>query len=122
MLNRRVEAVFPYLFRLQLFPFDQQRLEIAWRINCANEGAIPVELSISKDCVRGLIGQDTFAARHTWTIGAELKLDVGTTGPTAARRFPALRISMPVRRLPFFYVMKVVVPTIIFSRTASLRR
>lgn len=107
MLNQWLEGEFFESFDLRKFPFDQQALTFTFALKVANEGPCPIKLSVASDFKRSLEGTH-FALGNTWILADEMAVQLTTVGTSSARRFPALRISVTLRRLPHFYLVNVV--------------
>ena len=116
LLNKRIDGEFFDEFDgLVRFPFDTQELAITVVVQCALQGMTPVEIAIPDNIILGMVDRSDFAARNSWELDDHIDLSLTTVTASKSRRFPALSISVAVRRRPFFYLTNVVAPMGLFS-------
>jgi len=121
-LNKKIVGEFYNEFDGLLdFPFDAQTLTVTFVINCANEGSTPVDIILDPSKVRPfVVSQEDFADRNEWDIAQDVGLQLITVGASSERRFPALAISVNVRRHPFFYLVNIALPAGLFALLAVI--
>lgn len=115
-LIQRVEATFFEKFELKHFPFDAQDLTVAVSCKCAMEGPVPVKFSIPAFPPPQL-GVDTtnFNEDDIWDLSPNVLVTLTTVGACNSRRFPAIHLSVSVRRYSGFVMFNVAVPVSIIS-------
>jgi len=115
-INKRVIGCFFDSFEgFRRFPFDEEALTVTLVVNCADQGATPVDVILGKTLQPSVVSQADFADRNAWMITRSLSLDLTDVGTSSTRRFPALAVTVRVRRLAFYYHINVALPSALFT-------
>jgi len=113
----RFEGTFTETFDLKEFPFDSQDLTIMINMNCRANGPLPVVFRSDSAKVT-LSCTYVCPPAKEWEVSPVLRCKPFTLGEDYAeadRQFPAIGLTVRVKRKPFYHVLNLAVPMSLFS-------
>ena len=117
----RFEGTFTEHLELEHFPFDTQALTASLAFNCRVNGPVPLRVEKSRDMQTYNLDTNNFHLKSVYKLGSSVHVTVGTCGHQP-RVFPAINLTILVRRKPNFFVTNVIVPMFIFVPLACMQQ
>jgi hypothetical protein len=127
VLHLRLQGEFFEQMELAKFPFDTQDLQVMLMVNCRTTGPVPVQFDVADD-IKTAAPPAGFQLHGIWELvrksednhrGA-LAVTPYYYGP-ADRQFPAVQLTVKVRRISGFYMVNVVAPMFCFVLLSLLQ-
>lgn len=108
-LSLRFQGEYYMRMEMQDFPFDTQELGVSLVINCRSNGTFPCDLVVAKDAKVGVAPAD-FVMEHQYELDERMVLQTKLSGDD----YPTLVIATRLYRRPFFVLINVFAPNLLF--------
>lgn len=97
------------------FPFDVQRLTTNIAVNVAAEGIVPVQFHTPHQKTALAVNIETFALSNLWRLYPHVALRHTIVTPMPDTTYPAVSVSVLVKRRPGFVLINVFTPMLVLT-------
>lgn len=115
-----VQGEFVVHFECYDFPIDIQSLTVLLEFQLADEGITPVELSTSHTQDVD-VNRQNFAWENEYELGLSMSVGMAKRHALSTRTYPHVMCSAWVLRNPFYFLVNVALPNMLFAAMAGLQ-
>ncbi|CAL1151738.1 unnamed protein product [Cladocopium goreaui] len=119
-LTPQVQGEFVVHFECYDFPIDIQSLTVLLEFQLADEGITPVELSTSHTQDVD-VNRQNFAWENEYELGLSMSVGMAKRHALSTRTYPHVMCSAWVLRNPFYFLVNVALPNMLFAAMAGLQ-